>query len=149
MVGVDDGEDGMVHVSMLRASGDVDEIEFHRLSIRRCLGNHARPIAGIAIMRQVQAITIQVEHGERMIEASRIVRRSCFLHLMRERVSPGSHSQRDLHGFAHVPVGLRRGGCYGSLPRTGQGFQFVKGLLRVGLGKSRGREQRQNNNGQH
>jgi len=33
MVGVDHGEDRMVHVSVLRAAGDVSEIEFHRLAV--------------------------------------------------------------------------------------------------------------------
>src|SRR5713101_9176217 len=35
VVGVDDGEHGVVHVSALRAAGNIGKIKFHRLAVRR------------------------------------------------------------------------------------------------------------------
>ena len=76
MIGVDDLEDGVLHVSVLQIAGNVEEIKFHGFSVGRGPSDHARPIAGIAIVRQEQAIAVQVKHGDGMIVASRIVRRS-------------------------------------------------------------------------
>src|SRR5947208_2851513 len=45
MVRVEEREHCMVHVSVLRAASDVEEIEFHRLAVRRDLARHARPIS--------------------------------------------------------------------------------------------------------
>src|SRR5215470_2169558 len=66
VVGVDDGERGVMHVSELRAASEIDEIEFHRLAVRRGPCRHAWPVSRIAIMGQEQTIAIQVEHGKGM-----------------------------------------------------------------------------------
>jgi hypothetical protein len=55
MVRIDYGERSMVHVSRLRATGDVEKIEFHGFAIRRDFTNHAWPISGVTIMGQEQA----------------------------------------------------------------------------------------------
>src|SRR5207245_11288022 len=82
VVGVDDYEEGVVHVSLLRATGDVDKIEFHGLSVWRDPCRHARPIAGVTIMGQEQAVPVQIKHGYGMVVWSGIIRRSRLLHLM-------------------------------------------------------------------
>ena len=50
----------------------------------------------------------------------------------------------DLHELAFY-VGGVRDGCHLAFPRTRQSFQFVEGLLRVGLRESHGGERQQNN----
>ena len=67
MVVVDGGEHRMLHVSVLRVPGDVHKIEFHRLSVRRRLGHHARPISGVAIVRQQQVIAVQIYRGDGIV----------------------------------------------------------------------------------
>src|SRR5215467_9606987 len=88
MVGVDDSEHGMMHVSELRASRDIENVELYLLSIGRRPGHHPRPVAGIAIVGKEQPVAIQIKNGHRMVVASRIVRRSELLHLMHHRISP-------------------------------------------------------------
>ena len=117
MVGVDHGEHHMVHHPSLRAAGDVEEIEFHRLTIRRDLANHARPISGITIMGQDQAISIHIKHGDRIVGSARPSR------LMQDCVTTGSHANCDVRGEAHNTA----------LPGTRQSLQFLKRLLCVGL----------------
>jgi hypothetical protein len=68
---------------------------------------------------------------------------------MHKRVSPGSHAQRDLYERSVPHLGLWRDGYHRAFPGTRQGFQFVEGLLRVGLGKSHGAERHQNDDGQY
>src|SRR5215470_563785 len=66
VVGVDDGERGVMHVPELRAAREIEEIEFHRLAVWGDSGGHPRPVSRIAIMGQEQTIAIQVEHGKGM-----------------------------------------------------------------------------------
>ena len=66
VVGVDDGEHGVMHVSKLRAAREIEEIELHCLAVRGGSGDHPRPVSRIAIMGQEQTITIQIEHGKGM-----------------------------------------------------------------------------------
>src|SRR5579863_6577147 len=91
-----------------------------------------------------------------------MVRSSLSRHLVHDRVTHGSHAQRDLHRHA-FHLALRRLGGDVAFPRTSQRFQVVEGLLRVrlwrvsllrvslvsvSLGKSHGGERHQNY-GQH
>src|SRR5713226_8747511 len=71
VVGVDHGEHHMVHHTSIRAAGYVEEIEFHRLTIRRDLANHARPISCITIMGQEQAISVHKKHGDWIVGSAR------------------------------------------------------------------------------
>src|SRR5260370_22622173 len=90
MVGVDHGEHHMVHHPSFCAAGNVEELEFYRLTIRRDLANHARPISGVAIMGQEQAISVYVKHSDRIVGSAR---RSC---LMQDCVTTGSHANCDV-----------------------------------------------------
>src|SRR4029077_13652039 len=67
MVGVNHREDSMMHVSILRATGDVQKLEFYSFSIRRLFTHHARPVACVTIVRQEQAIPVYIKHGDRII----------------------------------------------------------------------------------
>src|SRR4051812_40831012 len=67
VVGVYGREDGVVHVSILRASAEVEKIEFYCLSIWRGPRDHTRTVSGVAIMDQSQVFVIQVEHRDWMI----------------------------------------------------------------------------------
>src|SRR5215208_3556001 len=51
-----------LHQSSPRTSGDIEETEFYRLSIRRHLPFKASPISGVAIMGREQTIPFHVEH---------------------------------------------------------------------------------------
>jgi hypothetical protein len=50
----------MVHVPVLRVAGNVEKIEFHRFAVRRRLGDHARPVSGIAIVCQEKTFAIVI-----------------------------------------------------------------------------------------
>src|SRR5579871_2079317 len=67
VIGINGREDGMMHVSVLRSTGHVDEVKFDRLSVRRFSSDHPWTIARVAIVNQREVITIQVEHGDRMV----------------------------------------------------------------------------------
>jgi len=67
MVLVKEGEHCMMHVSILRATGDVEKIEFHRLPVRLQLAHHARPVSCVTIMGPEQAITVQIEHDDQIV----------------------------------------------------------------------------------
>ena len=126
MIGVDDGEYCMLHVSVLLITRNVQKIEFQCLSVRRHLAYHTRPIIRVTIMCQQQTISVHNEHGDRIVGSSG------SRHLMHEGVAHRSHPKRHLHEPA-FHLGLRRDGCHVGFPRTGQSFQFVEGLLCVGL----------------
>src|SRR5713226_1925356 len=117
MVGVDYGEHHMVHHSSFRAAGNVEELEFYRLTIRRDLANHARPISGVAIMGQEQAISVHIKHGDRIVGSARPSR------LMQDCVTTGSHPNCDVCGEAHNTT----------IPGTRQSFHYLERLLRIGL----------------
>jgi hypothetical protein len=105
----------MVHVSVLRATGNIDKIELYRPSVRRYLARHAGSISCVAIMREEQAVSVQRKHGDR------IIRPSCSRHHMHESAPHGSQAERDLHELAFY-VGLLRDGCHVTFPGTGKGF---------------------------
>ena len=110
---------------------DVEKVEFHRLAVRRHLARHARPVAGVTVVRQHQAVLVHIQHGDRIVGSS------SPRHLMHECVTHGSRAQRDLHELSFY-VGGGRDRCHMAFPRTRQSFQLVEGLLRVGLRESHG-----------
>src|SRR5438876_10451240 len=116
MVDVDHGEHHMVHHPSIRAAGDVEEIEFHRLAIRRNLAYHARPISRITIMGQEQAISVHIKHSDRIV-GSRPSR------LMQDCVTTGSHANCDVRGEAHNTA----------IPGTRHSLHHLERLLCVGL----------------
>src|SRR5712692_6257893 len=113
MVGVDHGEHHMVHHPSLCAAGNFEELEFYRLTIRRDLANHARPISSVAIMGQEQAISVYVKHGDRIVGSARPSS------LMQDCVTTGSHANCDVRGHAHNIA----------LPGTRHSLKFLKRLL--------------------
>jgi len=127
MIGVDEGEHGMMHVSVLGAAGDVEKIEFDSFSIGRHLARHTRPIAGVTVMGEKQAVPVQVKHGDGIVGSSGPGR------LVHERVPHGSHPKRDLHEFAVYFGSLRDGGDV-AFPGAGKSFELGEGFLRVRLG---------------
>src|ERR1700719_5209181 len=104
MVGVNEGEHCMVHVSVLGTTADIEKLEFHCLSVRRHLAHHAGPIPCITIMGEEQAVPVQIKHGDRIVGSS-ISRR-----LMHDRVAHGSHAERDLRELAFY-VGCLGNSC--------------------------------------
>src|SRR6185436_9606300 len=114
---VNNGEHHMLQQSSLRAPGDVEKIELVRLSIRRQLSFKASAISAITIMGREQTIPFHVEHSDLMVwRASSICSR-----LMQNRGTTGRDTNGDVDRNAHNRT----------LPRTCQGLQRVKHLLRV------------------
>jgi len=118
-------KNNVLHVSHLRTQkvGGVEKIKSDGLAVGRNRSDHARLISSVAIMGHEQATAVEMKHSYR------IVGPSSPRHLIHERGTHGSHAKRD----------LRRLAFHGAFPGTGQSFQFVEGLLRVGLGESHGR----------
>jgi len=64
VVGVDAGQDRVMHVSFLITTGKVDEIELHGFRVRRFSCDHAGAVAGVTVVDQGEVIPIQVNHGD-------------------------------------------------------------------------------------
>src|SRR5205823_4382707 len=101
------GEHGMMHVSVVSATGDIHQIELHHFAAGGGSGSHVRTVSGVAVVNQVEAISVQVEHRNRMIVTSGVVRYSYCVHFVHEGVSTGSHAHRDLPGHVLVFHGHR------------------------------------------
>jgi len=56
MIDIDGGKNRMVHVSVLRAAGNVKKLEFHNLPVWRRFPGHAGPVSRVTVMCQHQAI---------------------------------------------------------------------------------------------
>ena len=56
MVGIDHSKHGVVHVPVLGAASNIDEVKFYRLTVRRELARHARTVASVTVMRQGQTV---------------------------------------------------------------------------------------------
>src|SRR6185503_476899 len=91
----DKSEKRMFHMAVLRVAGDVKKIKFQGLPVRRRPGRHTRPVAGVTIMRQDQAVIIQIKHGNRMVILGGIVF-SRLAHLMYKGVTAGGYAQGDI-----------------------------------------------------
>ena len=116
MVFVDGGEDGMVHVAVFRASRDVSKIKFDSFAVTRGPGHHARPIAGIAVMGELQFVAIQIDGGDR------IVGPFARLHLMQKQVPHRGDAEDHLGWQIAVHVGLGADPPLRALPRSQPGF---------------------------
>ena len=92
MVGVDGGQDGVVHVPVLVTAGKVDEIEFHGLRVSGFSCDHAGAVAGVAIVNQREAIVLKVKHRDRMVVFRWVQRRTGFLPLVHDGISPGGYA---------------------------------------------------------
>src|SRR6266550_3893574 len=117
MIRINDCKRDTVHESFFGIPSYVEEGEFHTVTVRRGLPFHARPVPGVTIMRQEQAVSVHINHRDR------IVRNSTRCHLVKDCVTSGCHPNGRLHGYAH----------HASLPGSCQTLQFLKRLLCVGL----------------
>src|SRR5437773_5150115 len=109
-------EHHVLHQSSRRASGDIEETELDRFSIRQQLPIEARPISAVAIMGREQTIPVHVEHSDLMIwRAASICSR-----LMQNCSTTGGNSNCDVD----------RNAPNRTLPRTRQGFHFLERFLR-------------------
>src|SRR5689334_14759148 len=64
MVRVDRRERHRLHVSALRASGDVEKTELDRLPVRRHLPLQAGPVPGVTIVGREKTIPVHVKHRD-------------------------------------------------------------------------------------
>src|SRR5215470_9629182 len=69
MVGVDEREHGVMHVSVLQTTSNIEKVELGALPIRRQLPHHARPIAGVAVVGQEQPVAVQIEHSDGIVRS--------------------------------------------------------------------------------
>src|SRR5215469_6777344 len=63
-----------MHVPQRRATGNIEEFEFHLLAVRGDVGCHPRTVAGVVVMCQKQAVAVQVKHRKWVIVLSWISR---------------------------------------------------------------------------
>src|SRR6267378_1266740 len=117
MIRINDRKRDTVHESFFGISSYVEEGEFHTAAVRRNLPFHAGPVPGVTIMGQEQAVSVHIDHRDR------IVRHSTRCHFVKDGVTSGCHANGRLHGYAH----------HASLPGTRQTLQFLKRLLCIGL----------------
>ena len=96
MRGVDERESRVLHVTVGRWPGEVEEVEVDLLAICRHARGHAWPIAGVAVVREEQVGAVNVHHGDGMIVLDRVVRRLGRLDLVHHGVSPRRHAKRDV-----------------------------------------------------
>ena len=93
MIGIDNVEHSTLHVSLFGAAGDIDRVKLHRISIRRNFACHARTVPGVTVMSQIQVVTVQVNHADRILWP-------VSFHLVHDCISHGSHAKDSVHGLA-------------------------------------------------
>src|SRR6185369_14478266 len=89
-------------------------------------------VASVTIMRENQAVIIQIKHGNRMIVLGGIVF-SRLAHLMYKGVTAGGYAQGDIShdSIAHFFYWRVSGDC--GAPSTGESFKLIERFLRVRL----------------
>src|SRR5271155_5094863 len=72
MIGIDDGENYALHVTVVRSCeiGGIEEVESNGFTVGRSAGSHAGLVSGAAIMREDQPVgPIEMEHRNHVLRA--------------------------------------------------------------------------------
>src|SRR5258708_8419 len=86
MIRINDRKRDTVHESFFGIPSYFEEGEFNTVTVRRDLSFHAGPVPGVTIMRQEQAVSIHINHRDR------IVRNSTRCHLVKDCITSRCHA---------------------------------------------------------